>query len=93
MYNKELDIHLSYRFPGLQNILRVELFAIYEALKITNNKTNSTYIFTDSLNIPHQYTNKTSTIQNNHPNKTILQKITKYLINYKAPIIPYTYKK
>ena len=77
------NLQISERLPGLQNILRAELMAIYTTIKlsISNYANELVYIFTDSLNSLYllNIQIKHPTSHNNHPDKTILTKIVQML--------------
>jgi ribonuclease HI len=83
IYNKDKNIKIAQRLLGLQNILRAELTAIHDTIKLTLRDTKSTYIFTDSLNSIYLINTqlKHPTSQNNHPNKLLLQEIIKHINN------------
>ena len=83
IYNAHKNLEISNRLPGLQNILRAELMALYDTLKLSIEHYNNEpmHIFTDSLNSlyllntqimhPSQHTN--------HPDKTILSEMVQML--------------
>ena len=83
VYNQYKNLEIAVRLPGLQNIFRVELMAIYATLKIINEEypNEPVHIFTDFLN--GLYIIKTQIkhriMHNNHPDKTILQEIVELL--------------
>jgi hypothetical protein len=74
IYNKEKNIKLVYKLPGLQNTLRAKLTTIYNTIKLTNANTEPTYIFTDSFNSIYLISTQLRhpTLQNNHPDKLLL---------------------
>ena len=83
IYNQSKNLELAIKLPGLQNNFRVELMAIYATLKIVNVEYSNeqAHIFIDYLNglyvIKIQI--KHPTLDNNHPDKTILQEIVDLL--------------
>jgi hypothetical protein len=83
VFNPSKNLQISERLPGLQNILRAELTAIYTILQLsTNTYTNEPiYIFTDSLNSLYLLNTQLrhSSAHNNHPDKTILSKMIELL--------------
>jgi hypothetical protein len=83
IYNPIKDLQISEHLPGLQNILRAELMAIYTAiqLSITTYREEPVYIFTDSLNSLYLINTQLQhpIAHNNHPDKSILEKITEML--------------
>jgi ribonuclease HI len=83
IYNPIKDLQISKCLPGLQNILRAELMAIYTViqLSITTYMEEPIYIFTDSLNSLYLINTQLRhpSTHNNHPDKTILAKITEML--------------
>jgi ribonuclease HI len=91
IYKKEKNIKSTYKLLGLQNILRAELTAIYDTIKLTNANTEPTYIFTDSLNSIYLINTQLRhlTLQNNHLDKLLLQEITKYKKNKQSPLSIY----
>jgi ribonuclease HI len=90
IWNPLLKINISRRLIGLQNILTVEISAIYHTLLILDQEFphEPAHIFTDSLNSLYLINTqiKHPTQQNNHSDKTILALIVKLLKNYIAPI-------
>ena len=72
--HKNLEIFES--LSGLQNILRAELMALYDSIKININQYQNEpmHIFIDSLNSIYLFNTqiKHPSLHNNHPNKTIL---------------------
>jgi ribonuclease HI len=85
---KEKDIKLAYKLPGLQNIQRAKLTTIHDTIKFTNTNIEPTYIFTNSLNSIY-FINiqlRHSTLQNIHPDKLLLQEITKHIKNIQSPV-------
>jgi ribonuclease HI len=89
IWNPLLKINISKRLIGLQNILRVEISAIYHTLLILDQELphELAHIFTDSLNSLYLINTqiKHLTQQNNHLDKTILALIVKLLKNRTAP--------
>jgi ribonuclease HI len=83
IYNKEKNIKIALKLPGLQNILRAELIAIHDTFKITATDIEPTYIFTDNLNSIYLINThlKHPTSHNNHPDKLLLQEITHHIQN------------
>ena len=83
IYNESKNIELAMRLPGLQNIFRAEIMAIYTTLQIIISKypNEPAHIFTDCLNGLYniQTQLKHPTQYNNHPDKTILQDIVTLL--------------
>jgi hypothetical protein len=83
IFNPSKNLQISERLPGLQNILRAELTAIYTVLQLsTKTYTNEPiYIFTDSLNSLYLLNMQLRhpSAYNNHPDKTILLKMIKLL--------------
>jgi ribonuclease HI len=83
------NLHISERLPGLQNILRAELMAIYTTIKlsITNYIEEPVFIFTDSLNSLYLLNTqiKHPSLHNNHPDKTILTQIIEMLQSRTQP--------
>jgi hypothetical protein len=83
IWNPLLKINISRRLIGLQNILRVEISAIYHTLLTLNQEfpQEPAHIFTYSLNSLYLINTqiKHPTQQNNHPDKTILALIVKLL--------------
>jgi hypothetical protein len=74
IYNNEKNIKISLKLPGLQNIVRAELTAIHDILKLTATDTKPTYIFIDNLNSIYLINThlKHPTSHNNHPDKLLL---------------------
>jgi ribonuclease HI len=94
IWNPLLKINLPQRLIGLQNILRAEISAIHHTLQILIQEfpNEPTHIFTDSLNSLYLINTqlKHPTLQNNHPDKTILTSIVSMLKNRTATT--YLYK-
>jgi hypothetical protein len=83
VFNPIKNLQISERLPGLQNILKAELMAIYTTIKlsITTYAEEPVFIFTDSLNSLYLLNTqiKHPSLHNNHPDKTILTQIIEML--------------
>jgi ribonuclease HI len=88
IYNKKTIIKLAYKLPVLQNILRIELTAIYDTIKLSTTNTEPIYIFIDSLNSIYLINARLRhpTSQNNHPDKLLLQEITNHIKDKTSPL-------
>jgi ribonuclease HI len=82
VYNTTMEINISKRLPGLQNIQKVELSAILETLEETKDRNEKTHIFTDSLNSIYLINThlKHITAHNNHLDKLLLDQIRDQII-------------
>jgi ribonuclease HI len=89
IWNPLLKINISQRLIRLQNILRAEITAIFHTLFILNQEFphEPAHIFTDSLNSLYLINTqiKHPTLQNSHPDKTMLALIAKMLKDRIAP--------
>ena len=83
IFNPHKKLCISERLSRLQNILRAELMAIHQTLKMSNiDYANEPFhIFTNSLNSIYLLLTQIShpTLHNNHLDKTILAKMVKML--------------
>ena len=83
VYNPIKNLQILERLSSLQNILRVELMAIYTVIKlsITIYNEEPIYIFMNSLNSLYLINTQLRhpSTHNNHPNKTILSQIASTL--------------
>jgi ribonuclease HI len=90
IYSPIKDLQISKRLPGLQNILRAELMALYMIIKLstTTYTEEPVYIFTDSLNSLYLINTQLRhpSTHNNHPDKTILSQIASMLTIRTQPI-------
>ena len=83
IYNPFKNLQIAERLPGLQNILRAELMAIHHTLRLltTTYRNEPAHIFTDCLNVLYLISTQTKhpTSHNSHPDKIILESITRML--------------
>ena len=89
VFNPIKNLQISKHLPGLQDILRAELMAIYTTIKLSINiyANEPVFIFIDSLNSLYLINTqiKHPSLHNNHPNKTILTQITQMLQSRTQP--------
>ena len=83
IYNAFKNLKIAERLPGLQNILRAKIMAIYHTLCLltTTYRNEPAHIFTDCLNVLYLLNTqiKHPTLYNSHPDKKILEDIIKML--------------
>ena len=86
-------INIAKRLHGHQNILRAEMIAIHETIRIINTQfpNEPAYIFTDSLNVLYLLNTqiKYPTLHNSHPDQVTLASMVQLLQTRSQPITLY----
>ena len=88
VYSQLDNIQIAERLPRFQNILRVELYAIWLALANTQELNHDINIFTDSLNSIYLINNhvRRPSSQHNYPDKLLTTSICQHITWFRHKI-------